>query len=54
MTTLATLLPELIELICECVADYVPEDFEFGSDTPNGYYIKYLSRYLVGLPLIHS
>ena len=23
MTTLATLLPELIELICECVANYV-------------------------------
>jgi len=54
MTTLATLLPELIELICECLANYVLEDWEFGSITRNENYIEYLSRYVVGLPLIHS
>src|SRR5271170_3921607 len=60
MTTLATLPTELIELICEYVANYVLEDWEFGDgpsgDFSGGYVEKqrFRSRHLVGLPLVHS
>jgi len=64
MTTLATLPTELIELICEWVADYVLEDWEFGDGPPcdssssrfgrDEETQRILSRQLVGLPLVHS
>ena len=54
MTTLATLPTELIELICGCVVNHVRERWEFDFDPQNIRHLGLLSRYLSGLPLIHS
>jgi hypothetical protein len=59
MTTLATLPTELIELICECVANYILEDWEFGDDPSEDFSgrlekQRFRSRHLASLPLVRS
>jgi len=59
MTTLATLPTELIELICESVANYILEDWEFGDDPSEEFSgrlerHRFRSRHLAGLPLVCS
>jgi len=55
MTTLANLATELIELVCEFAAEYAREDWEFrlGSNGDANVRASFVSRHLVGLPLIH-
>lgn len=59
MTTLATLATELIEFICEFAAEYAREDWEFslgpdgGGNGSQDRKKNFVSRFLVGLPLIH-